>query len=183
MAFVCYSPTKTFDAILVLSVLFGGYYSAIFLIPAFESENPLQDELAQKYLNSNITVTSSPSVSSPVVDIFSSSAAFGFLNNLDLTSVLFLLIAVVLVVLILVAWIVVRVLKCVRKGTEAIVDESKPYFYGLGEESEDLEDDKTRELDRRRSDQVEKDRKADRTFERMISSVDKDEESADDYSV
>mmetsp|Transcript_6207 Transcript_6207/g.9541 ORF Transcript_6207/g.9541 Transcript_6207/m.9541 type:complete len:183 (+) Transcript_6207:123-671(+) len=182
MAFVCYSPTKTFDAILVLSVLFGGYYSAIFLLPALESENPLQDELAQKNLNSNITATSSP-VSSPVVEIFSSSTVFGFLNNLDLTSVLFLVLAVVLVVLIFLVWIVIRVLKCIRGGTEVLFDESKPYYDGSGEESGMLEEDKTRELDLRRSDQVEKARKADRIFERMISSGDEDEESGDDYSV
>lgn len=109
------------DSVLILTLLFGGYYSAVFLLPALNtSENPLQDELDQKHMNSNYTATDAPA--SSTVDFFEGSAFFGFMANMDLASILFLFLALVIVLLVLLGWIASKMCCRNKDGKELSED-------------------------------------------------------------
>mmetsp|Transcript_19971 Transcript_19971/g.30011 ORF Transcript_19971/g.30011 Transcript_19971/m.30011 type:complete len:173 (-) Transcript_19971:218-736(-) len=120
------------DSALILTLVFGGYYAAVFMLPALNnSENPLQDELDQKHMNSNYTATKAPAASN--VDFMEGSALFGFFANLDLGSILFLLLALVIVLIVLLGWIVSKMF-CRSKDEKEVAPSTS---FVEGEEAEE----------------------------------------------
>mmetsp|Transcript_18568 Transcript_18568/g.27540 ORF Transcript_18568/g.27540 Transcript_18568/m.27540 type:complete len:184 (+) Transcript_18568:39-590(+) len=141
MVCVIYSPTKIIDGVLILSLAFGGYYSAIFLIPSLnESENPLQAKKPE-----NVTAPVYENTQPTPVTLLDKLNLFGLSSSSgtnEWATALLVLLALGLAVIIFAVWLVKRIIHCRKwkpsnspatsepestKIDKGVLEETEPY--------------------------------------------------------